>query len=247
MNPLMIQIDNRSYPILNLPGRPKALLDRTVARIYGVETRYVNRAVKNNSDKFPPDFYFELTPEEIGMLSEIHEMDLDWKGGFMPKAFTHMGCNMLATVLKSSIAVRRSIKIVRAFTAFESGLFPLLQDLKELYFNHCQIIAAVNNSLEELKSNYHKHLQEINVRLNALEKNRAVEEQIPEKLDITPEISKEQARILHDEAQKRTIARSQIMRLWADFKAEFGIARYRHLPRAKFENALAWIRRWHPE
>ena len=246
MNFLMIQIDNRSYPILTLPGRPKALLDRTVARIYGVETRYVNRSVKNNPGKFPSDFYFELTPEEIGMLSEIQKKDFDWKGGFIPKAFTHMGCNMLATVLKSSVAVRRSIEIAKAFTAFESGLFPLLQDLKELYLNHCQMIAAVNNSLEELKLAYCKHLQKINVRLNALEKNRSTVDQIPEKSDITPEISKEQARMLQDAAQKRTKARSQIMRLWANFKAEFGVTRYRHLPRAKFEDALAWICRWHP-
>jgi len=65
METLTITIEHQSYPVLVLPGRPKALLDRTVAEIYGVETRRINEAVARNLEKFPEDFYFELTPEEF--------------------------------------------------------------------------------------------------------------------------------------------------------------------------------------
>ena len=56
MQYLTITVEHKSYPVLALPGRPKALLDRTVAAIYDVQTREVNQAVKNNPEKFPDDF-----------------------------------------------------------------------------------------------------------------------------------------------------------------------------------------------
>ena len=62
---LTITIENKSYPVLSLEGRPKALLDRTVAEIYGVETKHINQAIKRNLDKFPPDFYYQLTKNDL--------------------------------------------------------------------------------------------------------------------------------------------------------------------------------------
>ena len=61
MQNITINIENQSYPVLALKGRPKALLDCTVAEIYGIETKHINQAIKNNLDKFPPDFYYHLT------------------------------------------------------------------------------------------------------------------------------------------------------------------------------------------
>ena len=120
MQALTITVDEKLYPVLGLPGRPKALLDKTVAQIYTVQTREINQAVKNNPEKFPKDFYFQLSLEETRTLNEIKNFDLDWKGGYLPKAFTHLGANMLATVLKSEMAVRRAVQIVRGFTTLEN-------------------------------------------------------------------------------------------------------------------------------
>ena len=114
MQSFKITVDTRDFVVICLPDRPKALLDRTVAEIYEVETKRVNEAVRNNPEKFPEDFYFELTRSEFRELrSEVENFDLDWKGGHLPKAFTHLGCNMLATILKSKRAVQRAIQIIR--------------------------------------------------------------------------------------------------------------------------------------
>ena len=93
-------------------------MDRDLAELYKVETRRLNEQVKRNSERFPEDFMFQLTKEELS----------DWKSQFatsnkefiglrkMPYAFTEQGLYMLATVLKSGVAVEASIAIIRAFT-----------------------------------------------------------------------------------------------------------------------------------
>ena len=65
-----IKIEQSNYPVLQLPNRPKALLDKHVAQIYQVLTKHVNQAVHRNSEKFPPDFCFELSLEEVRALVE---------------------------------------------------------------------------------------------------------------------------------------------------------------------------------
>ena len=118
MQNITINIENQSYPVLTLKGRPKALLDRNVAEIYGVETKRINEAVKNNLDKFPPDFYFQLTRNELQEVVEnFDHLDGLKYSPFLPYAFTHLGCNMLATILKSEQATRRAVEIIRTFTA----------------------------------------------------------------------------------------------------------------------------------
>lgn len=119
MKPLSISINEKSYAVLDFSGKPRALLDRTVADIYGVETRHLNQAVSRNPKKFPEDFCFELTRMEAKSLEEKTNGQLIWRKGYLPKAFTLYGCNMLATVLESEIAVERSIQIVRAFSQLE--------------------------------------------------------------------------------------------------------------------------------
>jgi hypothetical protein len=125
--------------IIALPGRPLFMLDRDVAELYETETRTVNQAVKRNPDRFPEDFCFELTEEEVQemiktryggditrfeRLFEITDCDfkIDGRGGRrrgFPYGFTREGCNMLSAVLSTPVAVQRSIQIVRAFTALE--------------------------------------------------------------------------------------------------------------------------------
>ena len=86
-NDKKITVAQTKYPILQLPHRPNALLDRHIAEIYQVPTKRVNESVSRNPKKFPPDFCFELTLEEVRTLNEVANCDLAWKGGHLPKAF----------------------------------------------------------------------------------------------------------------------------------------------------------------
>lgn len=117
--PQELIIADKSYLVLTLPGRPKAILDRTVAEIYEVETRAINQAVERNLDKFPSDFMFELTAAETAEVITICD-DLKFSP-HSAKAYTWEGCNMLATILKSDIATKRAVQIIRAFTKLEAG------------------------------------------------------------------------------------------------------------------------------
>lgn len=140
-----LMIASKAFKIIELPGRPKALLDRTVAEIYEVETREVNQAMKNNPEKFPDDFWFSLTTEEIKALAEIKNFDLAWNGGYTPKAFTWEGCNMLATILKSDIATQRAIQIVRGFTAIEKIIQQKVDNEFVTWFNIARLIGLEGN------------------------------------------------------------------------------------------------------
>ena len=98
----------------------KVLLDRDVAALYGVETKRVNEAVRNNIEKFPDGYIIELTDEESSSvrskISTIQEMHYGKHSKYNYKAFTERGLYMLATILKSKNAVMTSIAIINTFT-----------------------------------------------------------------------------------------------------------------------------------
>ena len=102
------------------------VLDRDLAEIYRVETKRVNEAVKNNPDKFPEDFCFELNNEEEKLLrSKISTLKSQGRGRhrkYPTKAFTEQGVYMLATILKSKVATEVTISIMRTFTKMKSFL-----------------------------------------------------------------------------------------------------------------------------
>ena len=98
------------------------MLDFELANIYGYETKNFNRQVKNNIDKFPNDFRFQLTKEEIDNLVRCKNFTSrdSWhsnEGGskYLPYAFTEQGIYMLMTVLKGELATKQSISIIRTF------------------------------------------------------------------------------------------------------------------------------------
>ena len=94
----------------------QVLLDRDVAALYGVETKRVNEAVRNNPDKFPSDYMFSLATEELESLrSKFSPANLSSKSRVVPKAFTEKGLYMLATVLKSHRAVEATFAIIETF------------------------------------------------------------------------------------------------------------------------------------
>lgn len=103
------------------------MLDFDLAELYGTETKYLKRAVKNNQKRFPHDFMFELSKEEWASL-RCNFSTL--KGGrgqhpkYMPFAFTEHGVAQLSSVLNSDIAIEVNIQIIRAFIAMRQ-LVPL--------------------------------------------------------------------------------------------------------------------------
>lgn len=94
----------------------KVLLDFDLAALYGVETRALKQAVRRNRARFPSDFLFELTLEEVDTLVSQSVIPSRKKfGGATPYAFTEQGVAMLSSVLRSPRAVQVNIAIMRTF------------------------------------------------------------------------------------------------------------------------------------
>ena len=93
----------------------KVMLDFDLARLYQVSTGALNQAVKRNIERFPADFMFHLTGEEVQNMMSQFVISSKRKTSAPPFAFTEQGVAMLASVLKSPIAVAASISIMRAF------------------------------------------------------------------------------------------------------------------------------------
>jgi phage regulator Rha-like protein len=94
----------------------KVILDSDVAEIYGVETRDINKSVKNNPDKFPAGYIFSLSDNEKSEVVEnFHHLEKLKFSPVLPKAFTEKGMYMLATILKGEKATQTTIDIIEAF------------------------------------------------------------------------------------------------------------------------------------
>lgn len=106
--------------IISVRGE-KVIIDRDLAELYGVETRDINKALKNNPDKFPDGYVFELTKDEKAEVVEIfHHLELVRFSPHLPKAFTEKGLYMLATILKSPQATQTTISIIETFAKLKS-------------------------------------------------------------------------------------------------------------------------------
>ena len=104
----------------------KVILDRDLAALYQVETRVLNQAVKRNIERFPEDFMFQLTREEWQILKSQFVISNGYGGQrYLPYAFTEHGVVMLASLLRSEIAVKMSVQITRAFVAMRQTLVAL--------------------------------------------------------------------------------------------------------------------------
>ncbi len=100
----------------------KVMLDKDLAVLYGVLTKVLIQAVKRNIERFPEDFMFQLTPQEVTNLkSQI--VTSSWGGRrYLPYAFTEQGVAMLSSVLKSKRAIQVNIAIMRAFVRLKQVL-----------------------------------------------------------------------------------------------------------------------------
>ncbi len=110
----IVKFDHVESQVLEIRG-VKVILDSDLAELYGVETRDINKAVKNNPDKFPPGYLMELTQLEFEDLRRKFSTAKFAKTRVHPKAFTEKGLYMLATILKSPQAVQTTLAIIEAF------------------------------------------------------------------------------------------------------------------------------------
>lgn len=123
----------------------QVMLDSDLAKLYQVETKRINEAVKNNPSKFPIRFSWKLTEEESNIfLVENFDQKTETRGGRFknPRVFTEQGIAMLATILKSKIAVQTSIEIMDAFVAMRKYISTNL--LEQKYINN-QVMKNTEN------------------------------------------------------------------------------------------------------
>ena len=122
--------------ILEIQGE-RVLLDRDVAELYGVETKRVNEAIRNNPDKFPDGYFLTLESNDWDILrSKFSTLSGNGWGQhtkFKPKAFTEKGLYMLATILKSPTATQTTIAIVETFAKLRefSNIISTLTDVHD--------------------------------------------------------------------------------------------------------------------
>lgn len=159
----------------------KVMLDRDLAVMYGVETRTLNQAVKRNAERFPEDFMFQMTEEEVTKWKSQIVISNSIKMGMRrnPYVFTELGVAMLSSVLTSKIAIQVNIGIMRAFVAvrqmvtanpvalrlssLEKNFEELKQDLEEIFADYNDInedtriqLEAINSALADLQADRKK-------------------------------------------------------------------------------------------
>jgi hypothetical protein len=140
----------------------KVLLDADLAALYGVTTGRLNEAVKRNLARFPPDFMFQLTNQDLTALRSQFAISTEGPGGrrYSPYAFTEHGAIMAATILNSPRATEISVYVVRAFVQLRQVLATneeLAQRLSELDARierklavHDQALADIITAIREL-------------------------------------------------------------------------------------------------
>lgn len=129
------------------------MLDFDLAELYGVETRVLKQAVKRSLERFPPDFMFELTPQEFKNLRSQFVIS-SWGGSrYPPFAFTEHGVAMLSGVLNSPKAIETNISIIRAFIALRHYALTyseLSQKIAEVEAKFDSEIADIHEALRQL-------------------------------------------------------------------------------------------------
>ncbi len=153
MDELIVQGEISSR-ILTLRGK-QLMLDRDLAELYQVETKVLNQAVKRNIKRFPDDFMFQMSEDEFENLRSQFVTSSSIHGGrrYMPYVFTEQGVYMLATVLKSDVAIDVNIAIMRTFTKlreFSKHYNTLAKQLIEIDRKHNKQYKELKKALDRL-------------------------------------------------------------------------------------------------
>lgn len=138
----------------------KVMLDLHLAALYEVETRVLKQAVRRNMERFPEDFMFKLDDDEMEYLVSQNVIpSKQVLGGAAPFAFTETGVAMLASVLRSSLAVEMNIAIMRTFIA-----------LRKMALNYTEVMTKI----EKMETSNDKRFKELYAALNYLLDERQV-------------------------------------------------------------------------
>jgi hypothetical protein len=137
----------------------KVMLDRDLAVLYGVETKVLKQSVKRNISRFPEDFMFEMTKQELEIWrSQFITSDADKMGlRYSPFCFTEQGVAMLSSILNSKKAIHVNIQIIRVFTKIRQMLVDntelrlAIEKLERKTDNHSKNIELVFQYLDELR------------------------------------------------------------------------------------------------
>lgn len=152
MESISNQLSQRIYFIRG----QQVMLDSDLAELYGVETKLFNRAVKRNLERFPADFMFQLTNQEVAILRyQIGTSSSERWGGrrYLPSAFTEQGVAMLSGVLNSKTSVQVNIAIMRTFAEIRrilAGNRELAGKLFELEKKYDAQFKAVFDAIRQL-------------------------------------------------------------------------------------------------
>jgi len=139
----------------------RVMLDFDLAKLYSVETRIFNQAVKRNGQSFPKDFMVRLTAKEWKEISSSQIVMMDnlpknRAGRYLPYAFTEHGVTMVASILKSPKARKMNIAIVRAFIALKrfanknAAILHLVKELKDRIDEHDVQLSSIYDALENM-------------------------------------------------------------------------------------------------
>jgi hypothetical protein len=157
MSKLPILKESNLASLIYLIRGEKVMLDTDLAKLYDLETRVLKQAVRRNLDRFPKDFMFELTGEEIDhMVSQGVIPSKQIFGGAKPFAFTEQGITMLSSVLNSRIAIQVNIAILRTFVKLRQllighkDLAEKIERMEQKYDEQFRIIfSAIQQMLQE--------------------------------------------------------------------------------------------------
>jgi hypothetical protein len=163
----------------------KVILDFDLAGMYQVNTKALKQAVRRNNNRFPEDFMFELSKNEIDHLRSQIVTSTSLSKGYAPFAFTEQGVAMLSSVLRSEKAIEINIIIMRAFIAVRSFLLSqsvisaeikeLWQHVKSLEERSEENLRAINDLNEENQQSF----DEIYLALSELAKKQMEMNQVP--------------------------------------------------------------------
>ena len=145
------QIGNMIYEIRG----KQVMLDSDLAKLYQVETKRINEAVKNNIEKFPERFSWKLTDNESkNFLVENFDQKNETRGGRYknPRVFTEQGVAMLATILKSKIAIQVSIRIMDAFVKMRKYISNEILEQNRMLINHENRINILEETFKGFKA-----------------------------------------------------------------------------------------------
>jgi phage regulator Rha-like protein len=134
------------------------MLDRDLAELYGVLTKYLTRQVRRNIERFPEDFMLELTEEEYQVLRcQIGTLKRGQHSKYLPLCFTEQGVAMLSTVLNSNRAIQVNIQIMRVFVK-----------LKEILIAHKDLSRKIEDLERKFQEKFKEHDQRFLLVFNAI-------------------------------------------------------------------------------